>query len=399
MIRAQKVRLNPTAEQATYFMKAAGTARFAYNWAVAQWRAAQGKKPTALELKKRFNAEKPAWTYEVTKCAAEGAFSDFGQALTNFYAGRAKVPTFKKRSRGHFRFKLNNDKFDVVGHWVKIPKLGLVNMTERLHYSGKILGAVVSREAAWWFISITVEMPDVHSCALPTVCGLDAGLLRLATLSDGTTFEAVRPLRRLLSRIGRLQQILATKQIGSKNREKLKAKIGRLHKRVRDIRDDLLHKLTTWIARRYGFVAVEDLNVVGLLQNHKLALSLSDAALGRMLDLLESKVVSAGGAFVKVDRFYPSSKTCACCGARRDGLSLAERVFVCERCGFTLDRDWNAALNILLEGLRVASSDAEHWTTHRPVMATTDANSPLTGYNLDQGLQVITLDHNRIPEG
>src|SRR5437773_10915288 len=132
MIRGHKIRLNPTPEQQTYLMKAAGTARYAYNQGVRWWQTAEGKKPTALELKKRFNAEKPAWVYEVTKCAAEGAFTDFGKALTNFYSGRAEAPEFKKRSKGHFRFKVNNDKFAVAGHWVKIPKLGLVNLAEKL---------------------------------------------------------------------------------------------------------------------------------------------------------------------------------------------------------------------------------------------------------------------------
>ena len=392
MIKAHKIRLNPTSEQYTYLMKAAGTARYAYNWAVAQWRAAGAKKPSALDLKKSFNAEKPDWAYEVTKCAAEGAFTDFGKALSNFYAGRAGEPQFKKRSKGHFRFKVNNDKFDVMGRWVKIPKLGLVNLAEKLRFVGKILGAVISREATWWYISITVEMPDSDGCALPKSCGVDVGLLRLATLSDGVTIEAVRPLRNLLERIKRLQQLLETKQKGSKNREKLKAKISRLHKRVGDIRDDLLHKWTTWIAQRYGFVAAEDLHVAGMLQNHKLALSLSDAALGRLLGLLESKVFTHHGEFVKVNRFFASSKTCACCKVKRAELSLSERTFVCPNCGFTLDRDWNAALNILTEGLRVASN------TGRPVVATTDVNSPLTGYNLDQGMQFITFNHNPIPE-
>jgi putative transposase len=392
MIKAHKIRLNPTSEQYTYLMKAAGTARYAYNWAVAAWQAAEAKKPTALELKRRFNAEKPAWVYEVTKCAAEGAFTDFGKALTNFYAGRAEVPQFKKRSKGHFKFKLNNDKFDVLGYWVNIPKLGLVNMAERLRFVGKILGAVISREAGWWYISITVEMPDIHGCALPAQCGLDAGLLRLATLSDGITLDARHPLRNLLARIKRLQQVLDTKQKGSHNRDKIKAKIARLHNRVRHIRDDLLHKLTTWIAERYGFVAVEDLNVAGMLQNHKLALSLSDAAFGRLLTLLQSKVVTHHGAFVKIDRFFASSKTCVVCSHKHSVLTLADRVFVCPNCGFTLDRDWHAAINILHEGLRVAS------IPRRPVVATTDVNSPLTGYNLDQGLRLITFDHFCIPE-
>src|SRR5215469_4388455 len=243
MIRADKIRLNPTAEQYPSFMKAAGTARYAYNRAVARWRAASGKKPTAFELKKQFNAEKPDWVYEVTKCAAEGAFTDFGNALSNFYAKRAAEPQFKKRSRGEFKFKLNNDKFDVVGRWVKIPKLGLVNMAEKLRFDGKILGAVVSREAKWWYISITVELPDQRMLPKPAECGVDVGLLRLATLSDGTAFENVRPLRRLLDQLAMLQRVFARKQPGSKNRAKLKTKIARLHKRIRDSRNDLLHKL------------------------------------------------------------------------------------------------------------------------------------------------------------
>jgi putative transposase len=392
MIKAHKIRLNPAPEQYAYLMKAAGTARYAYNWAVAQWRDAEGKKPTALELKKRFNAEKPAWVYEVTKCAAEGAFTDFGKALTNFYAGRAEAPAFKKRSKGHFKFKVNNDKFDMIGHWVKIPKLGLVNSAEKLRFEGKILGAVISREADWWYISVTVEMPDALGCALLTQCGVDAGLLRLATLSDGITLDALRPLRNLLPRIQRLQQLLVTKQKGSRNREKLKAKIARLHKRVRDIRDDVLHKLTTWIAQRYGFIAVEDLNVAGMLQNYKLALSLSDAAMGRMFAFLESKVIAHNAEFVKVDRFFASSKTCSRCAHNRSDLNLSDRVYVWPNCGFSLDRDWNAAINILQQGLRVASNSS------RPLVATTDVNSPSTGYNRDQGLHVITFDHICISE-
>jgi len=165
-----------------------------------------------------------------------------------------------------------------------------------------------------------------------------------------------------------------------------------LHKRVRDTRDDLLHKLTTVIAKRYGFVAVEDLHVLGLLQSHKLALSLSDAVLGKLLTLLEHKVAAEHGTFVKVDRFFASSKTCANCGHQREALRLSERTFVCPGCSFSLDRDWNAALNILTEGLRVASS------TGRPVVATTDINNPLPGYNLDKGLRLKTFDHNRTPE-
>jgi putative transposase len=137
----------------------------------------------------------------------------------------------------------------------------------------------------------------------PGECGVDVGVLRLATLSDGILLENLRPLRNLLDTLATLQRVFARKQPGSKNRAKLNAKVARLHKRIRDIRNDILHKLTTWIAERYGFVAIEDLNVKGMTQNHCLALSLADAALGRLLDLLETKVFSADGQLVKVDRF------------------------------------------------------------------------------------------------
>jgi len=389
MIKAHKIRLNPTPEQYTYLMKAAGTARYAYTWAVAAWRAAEGKKPTALTLKKQFTAQKPEWAYEVTKCAAEGAFTDFGTALTNFYQHRAAEPQFKKRSRGDLRFKLNNDKFDVLGYFVKIPKLGPVNMAEKLRYYGKIMGAVDSREAAWWYISVHVEVPDQHTLPKAGECGLDAGLLRLATLSDGTFFENVRPLRSLFDTLATLQRVFARKQPGSKNRAKLKAKIARLHKRIRNIRHDILHKLTSWIADRYGFVAIEDLHVKGLTQNHCLALSLSDAALGRLLDLLETKVIAANGQLVKVDRFFPSSKRCVNCGHKREVLKLSERIFVCPECGFSADRDLNAAMNILKEGLRLAAQQSPSGSGYDG-----RKTPPQTGYNLDKHSGMLAMsDH------
>jgi putative transposase len=267
-------------------------------------------------------------------------------------------------------------------------------MAEKLRYTGKILGATVSREARWWSVSVTVEMPDKDNKTLPMpkpgACGIDVGLLRLATLSDGTLFENVRPLRKVLDKLARLQRLLARKQVGSRNREKLKARIARLHKRIRDVRNDILHKLTTWVAERYGFVAVEDLHVKGLTQNHCLARALADAALGRLLDLLETKVTSANGVLVKVDRFFPSSKRCANCGQECEDLSLADRVFVCPQCGFTADRDHNAAMNLLKEGLRIASRSAAG-------SGYDGVTPPQTGNNLDKRSErhvtLATSDH------
>ena len=365
MIKAHKIRLNPTPEQATYFAKAAGTARFTFNWAVAEWRrqVEAGEKPSALALRTQFHglrrSELP-WTYEVTKCAIEGAFMDVAAAFNNFFEGRKAgrrtgFPKFKSKKRSRQSFYLVNDKFTVGDHWIAVPKLGRVNMAETLRFSGKILSARISKQAAWWFVSITVEMTDVVPLNPHLSVGVDVGLNRLATLSDGRRYENQRPLVQQLRKLRRLNKQLARRKKGGKNWLKTKEKLSRLHYEIACIRLDWLHKLTTAIARTAGIVAVEDLHVKGLMRNRCLSRSFSDAAVGKLLDLLESKVPLQGGILLKVDRFFPSSQLCHCCGMRQQDLQLSDRVFVCPDpdCGYVGDRDENAALNLIIEALRL----------------------------------------------
>jgi putative transposase len=311
MIRAHKIRLNPIPEQETYFYKAAGTSRFAYNWAVNVWSTSEGKKPSAALLKKQFNTQKPDWAYEVTKCAAEGGFMDFASALDKHYTEGAGEPQFKSRKRGHFSFYIANDKFRVSGHWINVPKLGWVNMAQKLRLHGKIMSARIVKTGNHWYAAISVEMPAKQVVPKVEAIGVDVGILHLATLSDGKVFDNERPLRNNLHRLAQLQRVLVRKVKGSHNYEKIKAKIRQLHARIRNIRDDILHKMTTFIAKKYGFVATEDLYVKGMTKNHRLALSLQDAALGRLLTLLQNKVEDRYGVLVKVGRFFASSKTCS----------------------------------------------------------------------------------------
>jgi putative transposase len=152
MMKAHKIRLNPMPEQATYFAQAAGTRRFVYNWGLEEWQRqykASGK-PSALALKKQFNAVKGElfpWVYEVTKCAVEGAFMDLAAAFTNFFEGRAKYPKFKAKKRSKEGFYVANDKFEVSEHSIKLPHIGVVNMTESLRFEGKIMSARISQTA------------------------------------------------------------------------------------------------------------------------------------------------------------------------------------------------------------------------------------------------------------
>jgi putative transposase len=368
MIKAHKVRLNPTPEQAHYFARAAGTSRFVWNWALAEWNRQHeaGEKPTALNLKKQFNEirrEHFPWTWEVTKNASDQPFLDLGKAFTAFFEGRKKGkrvgrPKFKSKKRSKASFYLANDQFELCDHRIWIPKLGWVNMAENLRFKGKVTGARITKTADWWFVSLTVEEPAEAQSARTATVGIDVGLNRLATLSTGEGYENQAFLRTALKKLRRANKRLHRRKLGSANREKARRQVARLHYPITCLRDDVLHKLTTRIADGYGIIGVEDLHLKGLLKNRRLARSFSDAALGKLLDLLSNKVEQRGGQVIKVGRFFPSSKTCHACSWKWDEMELSDRVFLCQnpRCAYHLfpqDRDYNAALNILCEALRL----------------------------------------------
>lgn len=368
MIRAHKIRLNPTTEQELYFRKAAGTKRFVYNQALELWRwgKAQGIEEFGLmEIKRQMNQfkeEQFPWMYEVAKDVYEGAFQDLAAALKNYFDSKngkrkgAKVgfPKRKTKKRSKQSFRLNNDKFRVDGHTIYIPKLGPVNMVEPLRFSGKIMGAVVSKVADWWFISIQVEIeqpaPIVHQ---KETVGVDVGVKALATLSDGSEFENQKPLRSQINQLRKLNRSLSRRQVGSNRWWKAKRKLGRFHFRVANKRADAHHKASHAIASTYAFIGVEDLHVKGMVKNRRLSLAVSDVGLGEFIRQIEYKAEAFGGAVVKVGRFFASSKTCSDCGYVNGKLTLSDRKWTCVGCGTIHQRDWNAAINIEQEALRI----------------------------------------------
>lgn len=363
MIRAHKIRLHPTPEQAVSFAKAAGTSRFVWNWALAEWNRQYeaGEKPSVLKLKKQFNdirREQFPWTWEVTKNASDQPFLDLGKAFRAFFEGRARRPKFKSKKRSKPSFYLANDQFELGDHRIWVPKLGWVNMAENLRFEGRVTGARITKTAEWWFVSIQVEMPDELPAKKQVAVGIDVGLTRLATLSTGEEIENQAFLKTALGKLRRANKRLHRRQPGSKNREKARRQVARLYYRIACLRDDVLHKLATRLATCYGIIGIEDVNLAGLLKNRKLARSFSDAALGKLLALLTSKMEQRGGLVIKVDRFFPSSKTCHCCGWKWEDMHLSDRVFLCQNphCAyyqFEQDRDYNASLNILREALRL----------------------------------------------
>jgi putative transposase len=361
MIKAHKIRLHPTPEQATYCAKAAGTSRFVWNWALAEWNRQYeaGETPTALKLKKQFNEirrEQFPWTWEVTKNASDQPFLDLGKAFTAFFEGRARRPRFKSKKHCRPSFYLANDQLELGDHRIWVPKLGWVNLAENLRFTGRVTGARITKTADWWCVSIQIEIPDALPVKSPTAVGIDVGLNRLATLSTGEGVENQAFLKTALKKLRQANKRLHRRKLGSKNREKARRQVARLHYRITCLRDDVLHKLTTKLATCYGIIGIEDLNLKGLLKNRRLARSFSDAALGKLLSLLDAKVEQRGGQVIKVGRFFASSKTCHCCGWKWENMELSDRVFLCQNpaCAyyqFAQDRDHNAALCILSEAL------------------------------------------------
>ncbi len=368
MLIAHRIALDPNNVQATYLARAAGTARFAYNWALAEWKRQYEAwkqdnslpKPSQAALRRQLNAIKRAqfpWMLEVTKNAPQMAIIQLGQAFQNFFVGRARYPQFRKKGV-HDRFTLTNDQFDIDGSRIRVPHLGWVRMRETLRFSGKIMSATVSRVADRWFVSIAVDTTDCSH--LPKaenqgVAGVDLGVSALATLSTGEPpIPGPKPHKALLDRLRRLSRSLSRKQKGSANRRKSKAKLAKLHALISSIRSDALHKLTTDLTRRFHTVGIEDLNVRGMVKNRHLARSIADMGFFEFRRQLEYKAAMRGGQIVVADRFYASSKTCSACGDTLDVLPLSVRVWTCPACGAIHDRDVNAAIN--LKNLAVSST-------------------------------------------
>jgi putative transposase len=368
LIVAHRIELDPIGKQVTQFRRACGIARFAYNWALSLWKEqyAAGQKPSEAALRKQLNAIKGTqfpWMEEASKCVPQQAIKNLGTAFSRFFKKKAKYPVFKKK--GHFdSFRADNGPASKTGSAVKfngnyviLPIYGYVRMKERLRFNGRVLSVVVSRSADRWFASFTVELQDRPiKCKNQAVVGVDLGVRELAVLSDGTRIEGPKALKRNLQKLKRTGRALSRKCKGSKNRQKAKLRLARLHLRISNIRNDALHKLTTTLAERFTVIGIEDLNVRGMMANRKLARAIADVGMYEFRRQLEYKANLYGAKIVLADRFFPSSKKCSACGQIQQKLSLSDRTFNCTYCGVTLDRDLNAALNlkVLAESSSVA---------------------------------------------
>lgn len=358
MLLGFKTELKLNNKQRTLMAQHAGCARHAWNVGLALTKAVldynqehpedKQKFPTAIDLHKWLVAVvKPQfpWYYEVSKCAGQNALRNLSQAWDRCFKNVSKPPKFKKKGR-HDSFTLDGT-IKVVDHFkIQLPRIGVVKTYERLPHGFKPKSVTISRQADRWFISWKIEVNIEPTPKTTEVVGVDLGVKNLATLSTGEVVEGAKAYRRLESKLRRLQWLNRNKQVGSANWRKTQIKIARLHRRVANIRKDTLHKLTTYLAKNHGMVVIEDLNVSGMLANHKLAKAVQDMGFYEFRRQLDYKTELYGSELLVADRWFASSKTCSNCGTKKDALTLSERTYCCSNCGLTLDRDLNAALNL-----------------------------------------------------
>lgn len=363
MKQAFRYRFYPTPEQESLLRRTIGCCRFVFNRALALRTEAwtqRKQKTSGFDLIKKITVWKrepdTVWLQEVSNVPLQQSINNLEVAFQNFFAKRARYPRFKKKDSGGacqfttsgFRIKngqvwLAKTKAPLDIRWSRpLPKgVAPSQCTVRLLPSGE------------WYVSLLCDVVIKKLPAVKKRIGLDMGITSLVTTSDGDKITNPKVLNRHHQKLAHLQRHLARKAKGSQNRQKAKIKVARIHRKILDVRKDLLHKLSTRLVRENQSIVIEDLNVRGLLKNHCLAGAISDACWQQLGSMLEYKCSWYGRELVKVDRWFPSSKTCHCCGHVVEKLPLSVRSWVCPKCNTTHDRDVNAAKNILAAGTAV----------------------------------------------
>jgi len=362
---AYRSRCYPNSTQRRDLARTFGAARFVYNWALSMRTDAfyeRGERISYVRMSAALTALKQSegyeWMNEISSVPMQQALRHLDTAYKNFFAGRAKYPTFHKK-HGTQAAEYTTSAFRFRDGSLTLAKMDAplkIRWSRPLPPDVKVTTVTVSMDSAGrYFVSLrfTHDIPPMRAAS--GAVGIDAGITSLVTLSTGEKVHNPRHTARDARKLARAQKKLSRCQRGSKRREKQRKCVARIHTRVADRRRDHLHKLTTRLIRENQTIVVESLAVKNMVRNHSLARHISDAAWGELVRQLRYKAEWYGRNLVEIDRWYPSSKRCSDCGHVVASLPLDVRSWACPECGVVHDRDVNAAINLLAVGQTVSA--------------------------------------------
>lgn len=386
MLKSYKYKLNPNEDQKELLNKHFGSVRFVYNYFLDERKKEYENNKKSLnyydnarvltELKK---SEEYSWLKEINSQSLQTSLKYLDNAYIGFFNKRTKFPRFKyRKSKNSFKVpqfvKLINGK-------LKIPKFKEpINLILSRTFTGKIINCTISRTPTnEYFVSFLVETEHKKLPKTGKSVGIDLGLKDFVVTSDGYKYKNNRYTKKYERELKKHQKHLSRKTRGSNRYERQRIKVAKIHQKITNSRLDNLHKVSTELIKLYDEIFIEDLNIKGMVKNHKLAKHISDASWSKFIELLTYKAEWNDKEIVKIDRFFPSSKTCNSCGYINQDLNLTIREWTCKGCGTTLDRDLNASINILKEGYKhksLGTSDNRRGGKIRPASAgTTDETS------------------------
>ncbi|ALS22211.1 putative transposase [Paenibacillus naphthalenovorans] len=362
MQKAYKFRIYPNKKQIQQINKTFGCSRFVYNYFLDKRikiyeenkeTLSYGKCSSILTILK----QEKEWLKEVDKFALQNSLKDLDRAYQKFFKEKTGFPKFKSKhnNRQSYRTNYTNNNIEINENKIKLPKLGWVKFAKSREVEGKILNVTISKNPSGkYFASFCCEVEIVQLPTSDNKIGLDLGIKDFVISSNGDKIDNPKHLIKSEQKLKNLQRSLSRKKKGSKNRNKVRIKLAKQHEKISNQRLDFLHKLSTKLISENQVIYLEDLKVKNMQQNERLAKNIADASWSKFRNILEYKAKWYGREVKILDRWFPSSKTCSCCGFKNEKLTLDIREWTCENCGENHDRDINAAVNILQQGLKLA---------------------------------------------